>query len=292
MYILKILNIKLGQRGFSLAEGMVTAALLGVVSLAMLQGLKEDSKTKQLMRQEDEIQAVMSRIDELMKDSDSCFSTLSVNGVTRDSLPSGPSMTRINDGSGAVATYTEKVNGATPVPLNLPLNLQGGNLTISSARVASFKKFFEVSSTGTAAAFDKEYGMMEMSVNFTQTAQKRTVTISRSINITVVASKSSGAIVECANPADLVALQMKQKVCGQAWDPTGNNIMLGSFDANTGECKNVREPVKHIGAKELCLELGGKMVANGSSWRCTYQAANCVNGIQGWNPDGSVICAP
>ncbi len=297
MSITQYLNIKLGQKGFTLAEGMVTAALLGVVSLAMLQGLKEDAKTKQLMRQEDEIQAVMSEIDHLMKGSDSCLNTLQAASITKTS--SGAIVSDIRNESGAVATYKVKSNGTTVslggISLSTPVQLQSTNLIISGVRASNFKKFFNIYSrddSGSLAGIDTEYGVMEFQVIFTQTAQNRKVDVVRSINLTV-ASNTSGTITECVNPADLVALQLKEKVCGTIYDPASENYMIGSFRADTGVCDGITESIQYVGSKALCMELGGiiQTVPAPIHWRCTFRnPTSCDFGISGFKADGTPKC--
>tara|TARA_R110000868_G_scaffold313440_2_gene574425 strand:+ start:1416 stop:2306 length:891 start_codon:yes stop_codon:yes gene_type:complete len=296
MLTLKILNFKLGQKGFSLAEGMVTAGLLGVVSLAMLQGLKEDSKTKQLMRQEDEIQSVMATVGSLMGNSVACSATFAAAG--NPDLSGTNNIGNLYNDGGVPATYTPPGDGATPVTLSEGVAFQGGNLVISSITNTPIKRFFQVQSRGPLGGADtKVYGMVELRVAFTQIAQKRTVTVPRSINVTVAVS-DSGTFIECANPADIVALQLKEKMCAMTYSPTGENYVVGSFDASTGQCAGIAEGINYIGSKVICLETGGKVVpdpadpSNTSKWVCSFKAPSCITGIQGFDGFGNPICAP
>ncbi|MBH46737.1 MAG: hypothetical protein CME71_01050 [Halobacteriovorax sp.] len=291
MFILKIFNTRLGQRGFSLAEGMVTAGLLGVVSLAMLQGLKEDSKTKQMMRQEDEIQSIMATVDSLMKNTVACSATLA--GASISNINTINEVLSVRGEGGAVATYTAPAQGSTPVNLSKSASFQGGNLLIDKIEITPMKKFFEAQSRG-EAAFTKVYGTVELKVYFQQKAQKRDVTIPRSVNVSVAAS-ASGSFIECANPADIVSLQLKEKVCAMTYDPSGMNYIVGSFGADDGECKGMKEGVSDIGSKVICLETGGKVIPHPSDptkWGCSFKSTTCPNGIQEFDANGSPVCVP
>ena len=64
------------NRGFSLAEIMVSVGLLGVISLGVMQVMKESSKLKKTSSQNVNVDAVVTKIQNLIRNPDVCKSTL------------------------------------------------------------------------------------------------------------------------------------------------------------------------------------------------------------------------
>lgn len=290
--IKKLKNI-LNAKGFTLAEGMVTAGLLGVVSLAMLQGIKEDSKTKAYARMNDDIQTIMNSINNSMKDTTACSASLGgVAPVLKSTVPvvSTVSSIRANSGSSILRSNLPNFITATIQPGQVV----GPGIAIESIRAVNFANFFNINAdlsdnNGTGSAY--RYGSVELEVRFRRTTGTDTVT-SSTVNAKSITERTilvhvrvqGSAISSCANMADLTSLQLKQQICGTSvTDYAGNQVRIGSFDPSNGTCSGIQQSLNSVGAQKICTELGG--VLNGATGNCvpfgTQGSVDCPNGFSG-----------
>ncbi len=287
------------SNGFTLAEGMVTAGLLGVVSLAMLQGIKEDSKTKAYSRINDDIQAIMGAVNNSMKDTVSCSEALEgVTPVAKSATPANL-VSGIYNQSGAVLR--------SPLEGYETVNLQAGNdvgpgFQLTTIRPVNFVKFFEIDENiakSAAGGTRYDYGSVELELRFTKTTKLETGAnifdvIERSVLVNVSRPTAGGAINKCANLADLTALQLKQQVCGVTMKNYANvDVVVGSFNPEDGKCAGVQESIDAISAQKICVELGGVLhpvtgdcvpFATQGSVNCPYGFSGIVNGVPGCLP--------
>lgn len=280
------------ERGFSLAEGMVAAGLLGIVSLAMLQGLKQDAKTKALARIEDDIQAIMATINNSIKDNAACTQTLAGLSIGSGLTNYNGSIKRPNG-----ADLTSPINNFTAVALQASTtNEVAMGLKITSIQVGRFVRYFTLNENfeSTVTGDTRLYGAAELNVTFEQRANTDkhsdntavTTNTVRSILVNVKAT-TGGVLEECVNPADLTAIQLKKQVC--ATPGLRGTYLVGSFDPNTGNCTGVEESLRSIGAQTMCEELGGQIGADG---RCIPLGSSetCPNGIREFDSDGRAVC--
>lgn len=285
--IRKFLNYSLNDQGFTLAEGMVTAGLLGVVSLAMLQGLKQDSKTKAFSRISDDIMIIMGSINNNIKDNVSCSASLAgVTPVAKSVVPAptgAGAVANIKDGDssillGTIPQYTDKTIAVG--------QLVGPGLTIATIRAVNFVTYFHMNDDLSDIALTTDifkYGSIELEVRFTQSiGQEVAVTTERSILVNVRLN-NAGAIDSCVNLADLTVLQLKQQICGvEVAGADGTTLVrVGSFVSATGECKNLKESLKSISAQKICTELGGTLDPT-NNYKClpVGSQATCPNGFR------------
>ena len=77
------------QKGFSLAEVMVAAGILGGLSLVVLNMTTDISKSQRTMESKFQISQLQSRIDELLRSKVGCFETVGDGGYTRDATATG-----------------------------------------------------------------------------------------------------------------------------------------------------------------------------------------------------------
>lgn len=284
--IRKFLKYSLNAQGFTLAEGMVTAALLGVVSLAMLQGLKEDSKTKAFARINDEVVTIMSSINNNIKDNVSC--TASLLGVT----PVAKSVPPTTNPPGAVADIKNGdgsiLTSSVPQYINKTIavgQVVAPGLTISTIRAVNFSTYFimndDLSDTTSLTPATFRYGSIELEVRFTQSiGQEVSIATERSILVNVKLN-DAGSIQSCVNLADLTSLQLKKQICGaKVPGEDGTLVTVGSFVAATGECKGLKESLKSISAQKICTELGGRL-GPGPEFEClpVGSGTTCLNGF-------------
>lgn len=289
-YMWKFFN----NKGFTLAEGMVTASLLGIVSLAMLQGLKEDSKTKAYARINDDIQTIMGAINNSMKDTTSCSASL--NSVIPQAKATAPSA------SGIILYNSSGAFLKSPLPGYETINLQEGQavgpgIELATIRVVNFAKFFSIdeqmANSSVTGATSYDYGSVELEVRFTKTTKLEAGaigdsifdTIERSVLVNINRPSTAGSgINACANLADLTALQLKQQVCGvRVRNFEGSFVDVGSFDPSDGSCKGVQESINWISAQKICIEAGGGLDATGNCIPFGAQGGtiNCANGFSG-----------
>lgn len=301
----------MNQKGFTLAESVVTAGLLGVVSLAMLQGLKQDSSTKQLMRLEDEIQGAMKTVNALVKDSVACTTTFKDLSVPKTGT--GVEISSLKNAGGATATFRVGSTG-TAVALAKGTIITGAgataaesNLVLSDMRLQNFKEFFRVSEDmgNSAATAEVTYGIAEFVLSFTRKTgggeSQRTATIKRSINLTFKTIANGGRtafeVESCANQSDITALQLKKRVCAQMVQVSGGSvIMVGSYSAERGECLGIVESLQEVSTDLLCKELGGYLLldsAEPGKYKCAVipeGMPSCMNGFRKFGGDGRPEC--
>lgn len=302
---------KYKQSGFTLAEGMVTAGLLGIVSLAMLQGLKQDTSTKQLIRLEDEIHGVMKTINSSMKDTASCTNTFgegSPNGALQISSTSDVEIDNLYDGAGDNLWYRLPSTG-TNLSIKTGMVLSGvsgdSNLYIERMAIQNFKEFFRFEENfgqgGGAGVAEAIYGMGEFVVTFMRTAgvgdNARRVSISRSINLTLKGVESGGQIriVGCANQSDITTLQLKQRVCAQMVRVGGGGeVMVGSYNPQTGACGGIIQGLNETATDLICAEMGGYLTPDGTGkFKCAVfppGIPNCFGGFRTFGNDGRPSC--
>lgn len=287
---MKLLKNILNAKGFTLAEGMVTASLLGVVSLAMLQGIKEDSKTKAYARMNDDIQTIMNSINNSMKDTQACSASL--GGITplAKSTPPTNTVTSIRANTGS-SVLTSTLPGFSTATIQAGQTV-GTGITIETIRAVNFANFFNVNAdlndnSGSGGTY--RYGSIELEVRFKRSSATDTGTSStnnaKSITertILVHVRVLNGVINECANMADLTSLQLKQQICGtEVIDYTGNLVTVGSFIPSTGTCAGIQESLNAISAQKICTELGGVLDASGDCQPFGSQGSVCPNGFSG-----------
>lgn len=280
----------LNSKGFTLAEGMVTAGLLGVVSLAMLQGIKEDSKTKAYARINDEVQTIMSAINNSVKDTTACSASLT--GVVPVSKSATPTNTVANIKSALAVVLKSPLPGFTGVNIQAGAAV-GPGITLSSIRVVNFVNFFSVdesiSGNSGPVTSSYDYGSVELEVRFNKTTKLETGanvfdTIERSVLVNVKRlSTGGGAISDCTNLADLTSLQLKQQICGvEVENFRGQKVMVGSFVPSDSSCRGIQESINWISAQKICVELGGALNASGTCMPFGSQTStSCPNGFGG-----------
>lgn len=287
-----IKNILNNNKGFTLAEGMVTAGLLGVVSLAMLQGIKEDSKTKAYARINDDIQTIMNSINNSMKDTDACSASLTGVAPVPKSSSTQNTVASIRDNSGSsILRSTLPGFGAATIQSGQAV---GPGLAIAGIRVVNFANFFNVNTDladNTSDTFSTyRYGSVELEVQFRRTTgtDRETSSFDNAKSITertiLVHVRVQGTTISsCANMADLTSLQLKQQICGtRVVDYAGNQVIVGSFNPTDGTCAGIKESLNAIGSQKICTELGGVLDAAGDCVPFGSQGGVvCPNGFKG-----------
>ncbi len=105
--LLKFFTLIKNSRGFSIAEVMVAAGLLGVVSLGVMEITKQTTKTQKKANIDLDLNQMTYDIMSLMRDPASCIAAISANDAARTATPTGASPFRVINGSdGAAVSFT------------------------------------------------------------------------------------------------------------------------------------------------------------------------------------------
>lgn len=134
-----------GQKGFSLAEVMVGAGILGALSLVVVNMTTDINRSQRSMESKFQIGQIQSRIHETLRTPENC--ALTVKGKTRNSSPNGISLPGIiiKTGDSPVTTdflvKSDELFGA---------GNNYNNLTVGDIRLISYIDEDDGSTTGTA----------------------------------------------------------------------------------------------------------------------------------------------
>ena len=145
----------------------------------MLQGIKEDSKTKAYSRMNDDIQTIMNSINNSMKDTQACSASLAgIAPVAKSTAPTN-TVTSIKANSGASDLRSTLPGfGTATIAAGQAV---GTGITVESIRAVNFANFFNVNADlndNTASGGTYRYGSIELEVRFKRSSATDAVTSS------------------------------------------------------------------------------------------------------------------
>ncbi len=277
--------------GFSLSEAIVVGSILGIVSIAVINTVKERHKTKAASRYYDIINQTVSTVKNHLVDYKKSKTFLNSIKKNEVSSPLGKSVLGIVVGPSnnflqvAVSNMGGKVSKKDiKTAISSSDHLIKDKLYISEIKLLYKRKFQGIEDSGGLSK--EEHGLVFVEISFRLKTSNVYKVIKRQTSVNVVYN-SLNKISRTLTPGERLAKVFEDEICSTKH---GGEV-VGTY--KKGECRGYQKLAGKAVTNKSCKELGGTLTSSGECRHDFFEpgVTECQHGIAGFNTKGNAICA-